>query len=344
MIRPGIGTACALWPLVAAAVLALARAGGGAQEAPARPPLEVSAAREAPDAAAYVGEALALRIVLRNNTPAPLMVPNWDHFAGTVQAGVRITGYPGEHGEAEEAAGPWEGGPFQKSDFRALPPGETVVSRAVTPMLPGKALVTVGVHGPTDEWRSLADGKAYRLENGWTGHIYATLTADVLPTESPATKARCEEVRKRLADPLVPAEQKGRLLAIVGEEKHYFAARFLRETADALPSGPMKDAAIWQLVKLAKVGTAYESFPRLLEWMVQDKTDQDIRVAIMEWAAESLGARGRVRVADQAWYIWPEPLQKQAREDIERLTRDRNPYFAARARETLEHLDSPAPK
>jgi hypothetical protein len=329
---------------MAGLLAALGAAAAPAPEPPKADAVTLSVSRETPDAPVYAGEPLALRITLRNPTAGPLMVPNWEHFADQVSVQVAVTGYPGESGNAGQPPATWDGGPFQKGDFRALAPGETVITRDPVPLLPGKARITVGFHGPSDTYLSLTDGKKVRLQNAWTGHLYATLTLDVSADISPQMKQRYDDVRRQLADPLVPGEQKGRLLALVAEEKHYWAVRFLQEAAAGLPPGPMRDAAVLQLLKLAKLGTAYEAIPLLLASITDVNANQQMRLAILEWAVASLEEKGRMAIADQAAYTWPDALQKQARASIEAATKDRNPYFAARARDLLRRLsETPAP-
>ena len=188
--------------------------------------ITISVACDQPKAPVRAGEPLAIRITLRSAAPKPLMVPNWDHFAEEMDVRVSIAGYPGEHGnEAAAAAAPWQGVPFQRGDFRELPPGETAVVRTVTPRLPGKARIAVAFESPSDTYLALTDGKPVRLENAWTGRITAAIDVDVPPQMSAEMKKRYDETRERLADPLVPGEQRGRLLAIVADEKHYFAAK-----------------------------------------------------------------------------------------------------------------------
>ena len=329
---------------------------GERENKPPADPLAASVALDQPGARAYVGEPLAIRITLKNSSGGPLMVPEWDLFPDMLTVRVAITGYPGGGGKGEKGPGPlkssgvldpflpWEGGTFQKSDFRPLAPGETAIIRTVTPLLPGRAAITVGIHSPSDRYRALTDGRECRIERGWTGHIYASMTVEIPAEVSPQMKVRYDELRQRLADPIIPADQKGRLLALVGDEQHYFAARFLREMAEALPAGPLRDAAVWQLLKLAKLGTAYESIPLLLGKMTDLNTKQDIRVAILDWTAESLRQAGRLPIDDQAMYAWPDGLLKQARDQVQRLTQDANPYFAARAKDALRQLEAPPAK
>ena len=314
------------------------------EKRPADNTLAVSVALDQPAARAYVGEPLALRITLKNTSAGPIMVPEWDLFPDMITVRVAITGYPGGGGKPEEAETVWEGATFQKSDFRPLAPGETAVIRTITPLLPGRATITVAVNSPTDRYRSLTDGREQTIERGWTGHIYASMTVDVTADISPQMAARYDHIARQLADPIIPADQKGRMLAIVGEEQHYFAAKFLRDIAEAFPAGPLRDAAVWQLLKLAKLGTAYEAIPILLVKMTDPNTKQDIRVAILDWAAESLRQAGRLPIDDQATYVWPETLLKQARDQVQRLTADPNPYFAARAKDALRQLESPPAK
>ena len=299
----------------------------------------ISVARDLPDVRPYAGEPLALRITLKNSTGASVMVPDWDHFTtDEVDVRLTITGYPGESGPAETTSGFWDTSTFQKGDFRPLPPGETVLVRTVVPMVPGKARITVGFHSPSDMYVSLTDGRKTLLERAWTGHVYAGLTVNVPDEISPAMKKRYDDVRGQIADPLVPAEQKGRLMQVVAAENHIFAERFIRDLCTSLPAGRMRDVAIFELLKLAKVGTAYECVPLLLKWMGDAGIDQDTRVAIVDWAADALAHKGRMVIADQAFYTWPEAVRKQAREELQRMTKDSNPYFAARARDDLKRI------
>jgi len=333
--------------IVSAALAMLFAGAAHAEDAPkaAAQAVTISVAREQPEAQVRIGEPLALRITLTNTTAKPLAVPDWDHFADEVSVRVSITEYPQQSGkQGEAAAATWDGGPFQKSDFRELPPGKTVVARPVVPALPGKARIAAGFHGPSDTYRSLTDGKPVRLENAWVGHVYASMEFDVAAEMSAEMKKRFDGWRERLADPLVPAEQKGRLLAIAAEEKHYFAARFLGEMYGRLPAGPMRDAALWQLLKLARAGTGYESIPLLLGAMTDGNVEQSIRVAILEWAADALARKGRFSILDQAVYEWPADLLKQAREQMKRATEDPNPYLAARAKELLKQAEEAAAK
>jgi hypothetical protein len=335
------------WCICAAAISAALAAAAWAAEEPAKPSaqaLTISVAREPPDGPVRVGEPLALRITLTNTTARPLTVPDWEHFADEVSVRVTVTGYPGQHGKQEEAAATWEGGVFQRSDFRDLPPGKTVIARPVVPMLPGKARITAGFHGPSDTYNSLTDGKAVKQPTAWVGHLYSSIEVDVAAEISPEMKKRFDEVRERLADPLVPAEQKGRMLAIVADEKNYFAARFIAEQCLSLPPGPMRDAALWQLLKLAKPGAAYAWFDILLGKMTDTGVEQPTREAILEWAAAALIQKGRLSILDQACYEWPENLFRQAREQIKHMTEDLNPYLAAKAKELLKRTEEAAAK
>ena len=330
--------------VVLAALLAGSAALAEDAARPASQALTISVARGQPEAPGYAGEPLALRITLTNTTAKPLTVPDWNHFADEVSIRVTITGYPGENGKQEEAAATWEGGPFQRGDFRQLAPGKTVIERTVVPMLPGKARITVGFHGPSDTYMALTDGKPVKQATAWVGHLYSSIEADVPAEMSPEMTKRFDEVRERLADPLMPAEQKGRLLAIMADEKNHFAARFIAEHRLSLPPGPMRDAALWQLLKLAKLGAAYKWIDLVLEGMNDPNVEQSIRVAILEWAADALAQKGRFPILDQAFYQWPDDLLKRGREQMKRATEDHNPYLAAKAKELLKRVEEAAGK
>jgi hypothetical protein len=152
-------------------------------------------------------------------------------------------------------------------------------------------------------------------------------------------KTRYEEHRAEIERPTVPVEKKLEILAEVAGEKHYFAARFIRETYDVAEPGRVKEAALRHLLDLAKFGTAYESFPLLVKVMEQENAPQDIRLTLLGWIGEVLARQGYQRLAEQAFHRYPEPLQEEARQTIQRLGQDRNPFVAARAREVLKALE-----
>jgi hypothetical protein len=336
--------------LMGAAALSLAAAPAAPTAKAAPEPVTISVALEHPDKPAYVGEPLALRVAIKNNTGKPLMVPDWTHFESELMAHVDVTEYPGggDKKPATVYGSSWNpSGTMMKSDYMELPPGETVVSRTVTPMLPGKADIVVILDGPTQTWVSGTDGVERKWENGWTGKATGSLPLTLPAEMSPEMNKRYEEARRQLDDPIIPSDQKGRLLAAIGEEKHYFAARFIRDFTEKQPPGPTRDGAIWQLLKLARVGTAYESIPLLLGWMTDEGTNQEFRVAIMDWAVERLTEsvqRPFTYIGFQAWYYWPETLQKQAREALQKLTKDSNPYLAAHAEDAIRKLPAPDKK
>jgi hypothetical protein len=333
---------CLTRALVTVAALSLtawtAAAAPAATEKPAAQPVTISAALEPPDTTAYVGEPVTVLVTMKNSTGKPLMILDWEHFESEVAVLAVVTGYPGEAGNTFKPENTWTMTDAMKGDYRQLPPGETVVRRSVTPMLPGKLNLAVTLISPADTWRAGTDGKERTWENGWKGRATAGLAVPVAAEMSADMKKRYDDVRRQLEDPLIPAEQKGRLLGIMGSEKHYFAARFLREFAEKQPAGPLRDAAVWQLAKLAKADTAYEAIPLLLRWMTDSGTKQEIRVSILDWAGAMLAGGATTFIADQAVYTWPEALQKQAREAIQKMTEDSNPYLASRAKDALRKL------
>jgi len=307
--------------------------------------LTVAAALDSPTAPVHPGEPLAIRITLHNAISGPLMVPDWDHVPGLIDVRAEITGYPASSSPGGETVGPSsDGAAPQKGDLRELPPGDTVVLRTLTPMLPGRVHVIVGVNVPPDGRAAATEVKPIRPENVWTGQLSASVVVDAAAEESPAIRSRYEDCRARLADPQAPAEQKVRLLAQVADEKHYWAADFIRDQCDALPQGPLRDAAFGQLLRLAKVGTAYESIPLLVDSMTSPRLDPQVRAAILDWTVESLIQKGRLTIAGQAAYQWPEVLQKEARDEIVRLRNDRNADLAALARDALLRLNSAEPR
>jgi hypothetical protein len=305
-------------------------------------PVTLSVALEKPDDPVYVGEPVNLIVTFHNNTGKPLMIEDWDRASFPLVIEVKTTDFPGDEsgGNSAPMSG-FVGGlrNLMKNDFRELPPGETKITRSITPMIPGNAFVTVQLSCSCDTWVSGRNGKEQKWENGWKDLAFTTLHVAVSNDPSPAMKKHFEDVQRQLDDALIPANQKGQLLIQVGAEKHFFAAEFLRRYAEKQPAGVLRDAAVWQLLGLAKVGTAYQAVPMLMERMIDPSVNQDTRKAILDWAAETYRDGGHMDIADQANYYWPEAIWKQARAAIEKSTADSNPYFAARAKEVLRKLD-----
>ena len=122
-------------------------------------------------------------------------------------------------------------------------------------MLPGKAMAGVRWDSPSDMVAvARRPGRNRYWDNAYRAKTVNFLDVNVSAETSPAMKKRYEDVQRQLDDPIIPPDQKGQLLNIVGNEKHYFAAKFLREYAEKQAAGPLRDAAVWQLLKLAEGG------------------------------------------------------------------------------------------
>ena len=325
----------------------LAPSAAGAEQSGRIPPkpIEASITIPADQEPAHVGQEVTARIILRNTTSGPLMVLDWEKYGLRGQKyilpfEVRINDYPGEgRGTRGMRGGGMISGPYLESWFRALPPGETVVERSFTPMLPGTAHLRGGLECWTDKYGNWGE-EPKRWPNGWVGYAYGHATVKVASDLPAETRQRYDKYRRTLQDPEAPAEEKLKALAQVAGEKHYFAARFVRETYDAAEPGRAKEAALRHLVDLAMFGTAYESFPLLVKVMEQDDAPQDIRLTLLGWIGEILVRQGYQRLAEQAIHQYPAPFQEEARQAIKSLAQDRNPFVAAKAQEVLKALDA----
>jgi hypothetical protein len=321
-------------------------AAAGAEQSGGSPPkpIEASLIIPAGQEPVHVGQEVTVRIILRNTTSGPLMVLDWEKYGLRGQEyiltfGVTIEDYPGQGQESGVMKGVGRfGGPYLKTWFRALPPGETVVERSFTPMLPGTAHLRGGLECWTDKYGNWGE-EPNRWPNGWVGHAYGYATIKVASDLPAETRHRYDNYRRTLQDSAISPEEKLKILAEVAGEKHYFAARFIRETYDAAEPGRVKEAALRHLVDLAMFGTAYESFPLLVKVMEQDDAPQDIRLTLLGWIGKVL-VRGYQELAEQAFHRYPEPLQEEARQAIQRLAQDRNPFVAAKAQEVIKSLEA----
>ena len=320
----------------------------GAQKTPPKP-IEVSVVVDEQDGV-YVGRSVPVRVVVRNTTAGPLMVLDWEKLSPPprdqmVSLQIRVWDYPGQNrpqGGIGTTAG-FFASTWTKDHYRALPPGETVIELSFTPMLPGRARIrgdfcnSHNIFWYESAPREVEEGK---WENGRVGRAFDTINVSVADRLSAEDQERYDGYRRTLQDPETSADEKLKTLAEVAGEKHYFAARFIREAYDAAEPGRVKEAALRHLVDLAVFGTAYESFSLLVEVMADERTPQEIRKTLMKWMGDVLARRGRQNLADQAYHEYPEPLQQAARQAIQRLVQDQNPSIAAKAQEVLKAVEA----
>jgi len=277
-----------------------------------------------------VGRPVLVGIFLRNLTDEPLFVQDWEKSSHVISLLVNFDEYPGGPGEKFRRAGSSK---VERYGLKSLPPGLTRTTQSVVPLFPGKMSIIVRFFCRISPIEDRPSGKI------WQGRIYTEDVVADIPLEIPAEmKNRYEELKKRLLAPDAVQKAQLKVLSDVAAEKHYFAAHFIREACDSLPAGPLHDAAVGQLVELAKFGTAYESFEYLIGVAGDEKTPLNLRESLLAWFGEILGNHGRQWLAEQAGYKYPENLVKQARELIERLSNGRDPYLAAKAREILKTI------
>jgi hypothetical protein len=312
----------------------------GAPEAPVR----IAVAVDSKTGQLHVGEPTTVRVVIRNTTSRPVRLVDWEKNPRSLEVGLRITERPsppdaprdGPEAAAEGVRSTWAAP--SKDWFRELPPGDTVLARTVTPLVPGWAEVGVRLASTTALYRD-AGGEEVRVADVWLGRAASSVRLPVA-SEMPADmKERCEVLRKRVTDTSVPSGARKRMLAEAAAAKHYFAARFLQEVYQALPPGPVRTAALEHLVDLAKLGTAYEAMPVLLGAMGSSLVPVETRVEILDWVANVLERRGLQPVADQGVHVYPEPLRDQARAAVRRLVFAGDPEVASRARRAVENWE-----
>lgn len=328
-MRPRIVWTLAL-ALAAPAVAAIA-------PRPEKPrPVDLAVAIVSERGQVYVGEAVPVRIAIRNTTASPVLVVDWEKNPASLRLAVTITASqprPGRDLPDERLVNLWTAP--AKDWFRALAPGDTVLERTVTPLVPGWADAAATLTSSTALYRE-PGGEEKKVEGVWLGAAGASARFLVSPEMGPEMKARYEAHRRRLADPSVPIPERRRLLEEIAAEKHCFAARLLAEVWQSSAEAPVREAALAHLLVLARLGTAYETFPVLINALASDRTPGPLRLGLLEWLSEVLAGGGRIDVAGQAVHVVPEPLRTQARDVIRRLVADPDAAVAARARQTIE--------
>jgi hypothetical protein len=286
----------------------------------------------------HVGEPVAVRVVLRNLTASPVLVVDWEKNSPGLRLGVTITASQPRPGARpappdERLVNLWT--VPAKDWFRPLEPGDTVIERTFTPMLPGWAEVAATFTSSTALCRE-PGGQEKKVEGVWLGAAWAAARVVVSAEMAPEMKRRYEARRRRLADAAVSVDDRRRILDELAAEKHFFAARMLAEAWQALPEEPLREAALGRLIALARLGTAYDAFALLVGALGSDRTTQAQRLDILDWASEVLARGGQVDVAGQAVHTVPEPLRTQTRDAIRRLVADPDAAVAAQARQIVE--------
>jgi len=281
---------------------------------------------------AVVGAPMRLKVILRNTTQKPLLVQDWEKSPHVIILALATKDIPGQ------SVGSWGPIGFSKPLVlpvarRPVPPGDTIAERSITPMIPGHLRIAVQVWCPAGPPDETSGEKAI-----WQGRARAALEIRI-PADMPEDmKTRYADYQKRLNDSGLPLSDKMEILAKVAAEKHYFAARFIREACDTLSVGSLKDSAIEHLAKLARFGTAYESFPFLLNALSDDKTPVEARRVLLDWIAQVAEAGWYQRLGEQVSYSYPEPLRKQGLDALNRVSTGRDPYLAAKAADILKRL------
>jgi hypothetical protein len=326
------------------AVLALAAGSWAAERvADADGHLKIALALDVPAGGVAVGDTLKASIEIENSTKAPLKVLDWDKWHDVLWLAVEVTGYPGEAGirVGHFRGMPWgrQLGSFRMKDYRELPPGKTVLPRDIVFMIPGKAVVDAGLLNDAHYVREEDQARGRLLEDAWQGEIVSKKAVTVSGEMAAAMKARYEAAKKKLQASETSADERRKILAEVAAEKHYFAARFLREACESLPTGDTRDAAIGHLAELAKFGTAYESASYLAKVSRDESVSGKTRQIILEELGMLLEYKGSILLAGQADYQYPKPVLEEARAAVLSLSTGRDPYLAAQAREILKKLE-----
>jgi len=324
-----------MYNLLGAVILGLSIAATGGW--PQKGPVRVSLSWPDPTAAIYVGEPTQVRAVIENIGEGAVVVLDWEKYPDVVGLDMVFVADGDERQPDRYRFRLARGRPFLRGEFRSLNPGKATIERTLTPMLTGRFRVVANVEFPTDRWGM--PGNEGRWENGVCGKFHVWLAGETSSEMSPAMKKRLDSARMRLGDSALTVAEKKTVLANVAEERHIFAARFLRDVFLA-PESPacVKDSALAHLVVLAKFGTAYESMPLLLKAMLDEGTPTEVRISILEWVSQILQRQGRQLLADQLSYEYPKALQARALEAIQRMSSDRNPFVAAPAAKALRLL------
>jgi hypothetical protein len=280
-----------------------------------------------------VGDTLQLQVVLTNKTSEPIEVQDWDKGSHVISVLRFLEKYPGSQGGLKYSGLSYKP-KVAKCDLRSLPPGRQVIDQKMTPLIPGDLTVAVQVWCPPG-----AVDQEDPKKNVWHGMIHNQAKIVVSAEIPPEIKRRYEQIAKRLAEVAASDDVKTGLLKEVAAEKHYFAARFIRQACDTLAGGNVRNAAVDLLVELAELGTAYESGEFLVGALKEELTKTETRQSILAWVGRLADKDWFQSLGGQGIFQYPQSFQIKAREATVAVAKGKDPYLAAQAREILKKLE-----
>jgi|WetSurMetagenome_2_1015567.scaffolds.fasta_scaffold20943_1 hypothetical protein len=299
---------------------------------------KVSVELVSPKEKVYAGVPLNVLAVVSNENLFPVFILDWEGEPDVLGVKGVAVGFDGISRDYAGLTTLWVTNITTKGDFKALPPGRTEVRRQVTPMFPGTLTVEGQLCCPYDTYKD--EKGRHKMPGAWKGIESGLLRVEVEDSPPPDMAKRFEQIENRLLAPSTSVREQNDILATVAVEKHYFAARFIRNAYEKLSPGPAKEMALARLVELAAYGTAYEFLPLLLDKLGDANSDSSNRKAIAEYVGQIIMDDGRQILADgQALYQVPEALLKRSEDTMRTLEGDKDPFVAAKAREVIGKVD-----
>ena len=295
----------------------------------------------------YVGDKVHILASLKNISDHDLFFPDWNkpRLREMLRSSCYVTGFPGEDmvDFSGYRIGAWRGGFYlRKEEFRRLKAGAKTspLATQVPLHIPGEIYVSIRFTNPTNSYTTYLNGdqRSVRYPGAWKGTTFSGLKIQIEPEISPEMKARYERSSQMVLDEAQPLQKRLAALSQVAEEKHYFAARFVRDLHKKPQDGPVRQAALKHLVSLLTFGTAYEALPDLLRVLADESASPEIRTEILdilgkmhlteEFAGFSIGG--------QAYYRLPKELHQRALEAVKRVSRESDAALKRKARIILQ--------
>jgi len=214
---------------------------------------------------------------------------------------------------------------------------------AITPLLPGKARISVSCANSRrtasvlDTKKSGGSSVPVEIEvpDAWVGSLFTSLPVNVGGGRGLDYYERREALRITRPD----LARKFDALCFGPEERNFFAARFLLEHLYELAKeSPLRPIAVLQLAVMAKEGYGYEAIPRLLELAADEAEPVNIRLAAMD-VLPTVFDRDVLMIhvrRNEGNYIFSQTLRNEITRTVRGLAGSDDPAIARKARSILQ--------
>ena len=295
----------------------------------------------------YVGQEIKVVVTLTNSGSESLAVLR-DHSIPAQPAivcRVNVDAIPGQKqcdiltGPSADLAVGW----VKPDAFLIIPPHKSIsiTCTDLIPMFPGDATLSAALRQHLRSTEPVT-------QDGVQAHVWSGIVSGVmdLKISDKPFRGLAERYAKLTQDILtsnLPQEHRLAALLDISKDRHYFAAEQIRQILPKVSDPVIRDAATRQLIDLLKFGTAYRAWPDLIQILGRD----DVPEATQRQLLNTISAIDLTmdpvayRIGGQATYVMPTTTKQLLIQQLQQLSKGRNPYLASEANVILKKALKP---